>query len=1085
MYGLMSVFGNGVIDGWTVLAEERFTISISEGYGNINFIAARTTFPTIIRNIPPNSVNYVYARLKERTTYAEDVEFILSPANNLNDLNFLLIAEIVTGALSIETIDNSLRQEIAFLELIKAAIRLHKHRGGSLNPSKIDLASEVKGQLPSFRIADFDAEKITTGTFDLARMPLLDHQELENVGLLTHPQLDTFVKTLEASNKEIFGEIGTAILLQLIIAMKFIHDDPESAFYFAGQDFDQYMINELAVIPGITPNTSIDFDNTTATVDLEQHYIRGIPPTTGTSFYVTYNTNLAWNAAHSIENLVVSNDTVTLSFTDDEEANIVTLEGFETATEPGEDLSGGSQTLFTKQTIVLSDDAHILANSSATNVVEGFYSGKFTHRQSFRSQYVKEYSEAQDWSTYDTFVLHIKCISANHKSVRLYFEDSQGNTTTEYIILQEDEVTENDDTTANDFEMREIDLSAITFRNDIKKFVIFSDDLENPFEFYIDYINIQRAVLLPEEGTLKIRYSSSTNVTFSSLEWSTLEPTGTEILVRARSASGTVLLVRADYTPYLNSGDNLNLEGTDIEIEITFTPDENRLQSPVLQELRILVLTEAEIDGFVINSVEELSRGESKNVTINSSPTSVTLTPPVRVGSYFYCLSSFVNQLKEDTTSQGSSFASSEFMVDGMNTPIAPNRVFKAIEEDASATVTTASLFEPRSVRRTTSRSLIVADTYNDRVLEFDEDGDLLSGVGSINYEHSSKIFPIAASVDIRTSILYIVWSKPVSFKTVNVSKITLKTTSTQIQIIRDFDKIMGLTTSELETVDAQGQIMPIHLSAQNAGLVLQLPTTGSYMLASFDVIPTEIDTDSVFYEAIATVNGIPLFVGNFAYIDGIFTPTWAEKTDSDSFIISNGNVAVKEHDFPSGISESISRSTTVSNIIEVDENNNVVFGSNVIAFSPFIPGRAERIDTNTLLLAGLKPGVEGSPTSSNPFDFRSISGTDEEKQQQKSVLNQIFFGGTTPFVGAVVVYDTRAGATTFEYLSAEGILVSDVDVDPQTGTYVVAESSLEKSGRIIKLDAVGNITFSYGEGLFSLINDVEVQIDGSMVIST
>ena len=191
LYGLMSVFGNGVIEGWEVTAEDNFTLAISAGFGNINFVSARTEFPGSIRDVPPNTINYVYAKLNQRTRLSENIEFVLSPISNINDPNFIILARVVAGPLGIESIDNSLRQEIGFLELIKAAIKRHKHRGGSLNPSKIDLSSEVKGQLPSFRIADFDAEKVTTGTFDLARMPLIDHQDLQNVGLLTHPQLDT------------------------------------------------------------------------------------------------------------------------------------------------------------------------------------------------------------------------------------------------------------------------------------------------------------------------------------------------------------------------------------------------------------------------------------------------------------------------------------------------------------------------------------------------------------------------------------------------------------------------------------------------------------------------------------------------------------------------------------------------------------------------------------------------------------------------------------------------------------------------------------------------------------------------------
>jgi len=1090
----MSVFGNGVLSGWTVEVDELFTVNISPGVGNINFVAARTEFPATITELVPNSISYIYAKKVERTRFAEDVDFIVWPTSDLGDPNFLLLAEVVVGSTAIESINNDIRQNIGFIELIKAAIKLHKHRGGSLNPSKIDLSSEVKGQLPSFRIADFDAEKVTSGTFDLSRMPLIDHQNLENVGLLTHPQLDSFVKTLESSNKEIFGEISTSNLLQLILAMKLLYDDSQSAFHISDRWVDQYFINEFAVIPGITPDTYIDFDNTTADVDLEQHVISGVPPTTGTSFYVTYDTNLAWNSAYSLNNLVIANDTVTLAFNEDDESNIITIEGFESATAPGEDLSGGDQTLFKKETVIISDNAMIEAHDSATNVVEGFYSGKFTYQQAFRVQYVKEFSTTQDWSTYDSFVLYIKSLDVVHGPVKMYFEgNSSDDRSIDYTLLTESsasspQITTNPDSSANDFEARVVDLSTIPFRDNIKKIVIYTDDIENSFSFFVDYINIQRAILLPESGTMKLRYASGAKVIFSNIQWDTIEPSGTEITVRARAADGTTLLNRAEYTPFLSSGDLINLEGTDIEIEVEFFPDTDRISSPVMQLLRILVVTEAEIDGFRIDTDEEFNRGEKQNIEVDSN---ITLDTPIYVDSYYFALANTVNQVHENTTNFDTSFTESDNVaLFGASSPIAPNTIFAAVEDNTGDSAS-ARFFEPRSARRESGRVFVVADTYNDRILEYSEDGTLLAGFGSINYEHSNKVFPISASYDVRTGILYVVWSKKISFKTVDVSQITLQTATSQIQLIKNFDKILGLTTDELDQVNAEGQIMPIYLSTQNAGLAQQLPTNNAaFMLASDNVLSSGIQNDSVFYSKIATAIGIPMFVGNFAYIDGIFSPTWVEKTDTNTYIICNGKIAVKEWEFPSeafpGSTESINLSTNVSSIIEVNENNQIVYGlDSVMEFSPFIPGRAQKMDEHTLLIGGLKPGGSiGNPTGD--FDFRSVGGPSETRKAQRDVLNEMFFTRAgTPYVGAVIVYDTRSGATSFEYRSAEGVVVTDVDIDPMSGSYVVAESSFTKSGRVIKLDASGNITFSFGEGLYSLINDINVQIDGSVVVST
>lgn len=1086
LYGLMSVFGNGVIDGWEAEATAPFSVSISEGYGNINFIAGRTEFPVELFDIPPNSINYIYARIKRRTTFAEDVDFVLSPNGSLTDPNFLLISQIITGALGIENIDNSVRQNIGFIDLIREAIRDHKHRGGALNPTKIDLASEVKGQLPAFRVADFDAEKITTGTFDLGRIPLLDHQELSNVGLLTHPQLDTFVKTLEANNKEIFGEIGLANVLQMLIAMKLIYDDPESPFYISDRSIDENMINEIILIPGITTDDYIDFDATTAEVNLEDHYISGVAPTTGTSFYVTYDTDLAWNSAYLRERVVVSGDVVTLAFNDSDESNIVSIENFETASAPDISLTTSPNQLFQKQSVITTDNADITANAIALNVLEGFYSGRFTHRQDFRVQYVKEFSSAQDWSTYDSFVMWVKCLDNIHGAVKVFFFDSSENKSAEFVILEDSEVTDNSDPSSNNFEMRVVDIGQIPFRDDVKGFVVFSDDTDNPFSFYLDHISIQRAVLLPEDGRLIIRYATNTQVTFSQIEWTSIEPTGTDITVRARAASGTAFLTREDYTPYLSSGDLISLQGTDLEIEVEFFPDSDRVLAPILQSLRILVLTEAELDGYYLDTEEEFVRGTFKNVEYDASPFSLQLQSPIYVDSYYFAVGNVINQVVEQEGSSGNKFVQSEFAIPGDLAPISPNLIFKAVERDGdNARVTVSDYYSPRSIVRQDDRHFVIADTYNDRILEVTEDGVLIAGFGSVNYEHGSKTFPLSACVDLRTNILYIVWSKKISFKTVDVSKIILQnsTQSVQIQLIRDFDMILGLSTAELDQVNAEGQIMPVHLSAQNASLATNLSTGNSYTLLGNDVLSSGMNTDSVYYRAISSTSGIPLFVGNFAYIDGISTPTYSHKTDSDTYMVANATVGVLDFDIQGLSDESISRTGNPTPIIEVNSSNNIIYGTDKLNFSPFIPGRAERIDSTTLLLAGLRPS--GQANSADGFDFRDIAGDSQEKTRRKSVLNDLFFGSGTPYVGAVLVLDTRSGATTFEYICPEGILASDVDIDTTTGNFVVAESSFSKSGRIVKVDTVGNIVFTYGEGLYSVINDVTVQLDGSMVIST
>jgi len=1089
LFGLMSIFGNGVIEGWTVTkADEALAIEISAGYGHINYVAGRTTYGSSISGLAPLSYNYIYAALNDSTFATETVEFVVSTSSSSTDPNLLLLAEVKTNATSITEIDNTVRQDIGFLQLIQAAIRSHKHRGGSLHPSKIDLESEVKGQLPSFRIEDFDAEKVSTGTFDLNRLPSIDHSDLDNAGILTHAQLDSFVKALQANNTELFGEVGGSLLLQIIIGLKRMFDDTDSPFYVADGPFDKTWPNELAILPGISPNSFIDFDNTTATVDLNNKYVQGVPPSVGTSFYVRYETELAWNSAYVLDDVTVGSSGVSLAFNESNEQNTLTVEDFEDATASGDELSG-----FEPQLVLLDDAASVTANSSSGNVISGFFTGAFQSQRTFRSEFKKEFSSAQDWSDYETLVVHVKCMDDLHGPVMFFMVGGSvaDEDRPEWVVLDQNEITSNADATMNDYRVLTIDLSTISFRDQVSTIGFYTDDLENEFTFLVDYIYLQRSILLPEDGMVKLRYASPTSVTFSSIQWTTTEPSGTEITVRARVANSTALLNRSDYTPYLTSGDLINLDGSDIEIEIMLQPNTTRTLSPSISSLRILVTADAEIDGYAIDTQDEFARGNEENITVSSTPT-LTLTSPVYVDSYYYCSDNAVHQ-GQAFSDEDETYTIDELAVFGTNTPIAPNSVLKAVE-DGDSSISMGRLFEPRSVVRQVDRTYVIADTYNDRVLQLDEDGEVQSGFGSINYKHSTKVFPIAAACDSRTGILYVVFSKRINFKNVDVSKITIQNSATQITLYEDSDKIMGLTMQELSSVNAEGQILPIHLTEQNAALVSQL-TGNCYILLSETVLTSGLDLDSIFYTTLATSLGIPIFIGNFAYIDGIFSPTYANLTTDDGYLVANAKVAVKEYDFTNA-DESMSKDTSVSSVIEIDSSGSIIFADDLIDFSPFIPGRIKQISTNRWLIGGLRPnGVESTPDSSHPFNFRTVFGGNDEnnrktqKMTQLATLSQIFFGinnqASSPFYGAVLLYDTNSETTLFSYQSPDGMLVSDVTVDPVTGYYVVAESSFDRSGRVLKLDSNGNIVFSFGEGLYTLINDVEVQNDGSFVIST
>lgn len=1080
LYGLMSIVGNGIIEGWelSVDLDDKLTLQISEGKGNINYFAGETTFPSTLE-LETNSFYYIYA-IRSDVITDTDVYFIQSKIEIANE-EHLFLGTVRTGISGIEEIDMSGRTEVDLIEQIKDEIKQHKHRGGTNHPSKIDLQTDVKGQLPSFRIKDFDASKITTGTVDLVRMPLLSHNLLQNIGQLTHSQIEAFIKTLEVNNKELFGEVATSNLLQQHILMKYLFDDPESQFYYSDGPSDKYYNNEFTVIPGISPDSFLDVENTTAIIDKELHEIRGIPPVRGSTFFINYDTDLAWQGAYSLENLAIANNEVFLSKGTDEVDQLV-IENFESSTGNNQLLSDGTN--FKKEIITLNaNDAKMASESNPLNVVEGAFSAKITSEQAFRLQYVKEFSSAQDWSLYDSFLIDVKSEKIPHGAVKLYFVSSSGKESPHYVLLEEDELTSNDENKG--FETRIISIPSLDFSNDIKKMIIYTDDLTNPFAFYVDSIVVQRAVLMPESGKMIIRYSTSAPVTFNFIDWNIEEPSGTSIQIRARSANGGVLLNRAEYTGWLVSGQTLNLMGTDVEIEINFFSDEDRITSPKLKKVRISIISDAESEGFTIDEEAEFARGTNTNTKITSSGSTayVSLKTPIYVGSHYFTVGKNIQQIYYDQTDSNNPFNRSEVAIFGINTPIAPNTVIERIEKyGPSITVQSASFLDPKSSIRLQNRNFLVADTFNDRILEMNEEGELVNGFGSISYTFE-KLFPIAACVDERTGILYLVWSKSVPFKSVRVSKITLKTTTTTIPLRDNFDKPYGYTTTELETLNIEGQIMPIYLMDQNFALV-QNTTSALYLSVDNDIIEGGIDSNSEYYRAIKTI-GIPCFVGNFAYISGISSPTYANTTINNGYIIGNARIASKTFKVHEDIEEeTLTKNEGFSDIIEIDENGGTIWGSpnNWVNFSPFFPGRAQQIDKDTLLIAGLKTS---STQYVNPedLDFMSISGDSATVQKQKEIL----ITAMKDRVGAAgVIYNYKTTDWSYAvgpYYSAENVFISDADIN-NSGYMVVAESSLERSGRIVTIDNFGVINNSYGEGLYALISDISVNNDDTMTIT-
>lgn len=256
LYGIYQVFGNGVISGWEFsdngFSEENgISLSIDSGLGIIKSLAAETFSPKSVNLLPPNSTLNIYAVAQGFTYSTREIDFVASTSEVGGGAIFL--GQITTGSSSILTMNTENRSLISFEQLVQNQINSHKHRG---TPSKINLTKEVKNQLHSSKIEDFDASKIQTGRLDQARIPALNHNDLENRGILTHAQIDSFVQTLDSSTSEILGEVTTANRILQTLFLKYRYSNADSFVY-----------NELDFIPGISPDSFMDEENSTAFID--------------------------------------------------------------------------------------------------------------------------------------------------------------------------------------------------------------------------------------------------------------------------------------------------------------------------------------------------------------------------------------------------------------------------------------------------------------------------------------------------------------------------------------------------------------------------------------------------------------------------------------------------------------------------------------------------------------------------------------------------------------------------------------------------------------------------------------------------
>jgi len=297
---LYSFLGDGIISGWEIEKTPNIplSITITPGSGVVSGIAAASSDNTILENLVPgtvsgNTTNFLYAKLLGHTPYTAQVDFVSSTVF-YDSAVYLKLGKVIVDAqkkiVSIDMSESSGRKNLSFVNFVLSIVKEHLHTGAPTEPSKIDLQNHVKGILDSSHIGNISASKITGGFISPDRFKL-SHKDLQDVGTLTHEEIDSLIEKLQNINRLLFGDIMTSNLMQLYLSFK--HIWPE---------VDEFAQNFIAIIPGIgnnkllNPNSFIDLNATTAEIDFTNHRIRGKSLAAKELAQTTINTLAEWNS---------------------------------------------------------------------------------------------------------------------------------------------------------------------------------------------------------------------------------------------------------------------------------------------------------------------------------------------------------------------------------------------------------------------------------------------------------------------------------------------------------------------------------------------------------------------------------------------------------------------------------------------------------------------------------------------------------------------------------------------------------------------------------------------------------------------
>ena len=510
----------------------------------------------------------------------------------------------------------------------------------------------------------------------------------------------------------------------------------------------------------------------------------------------------------------------------------------------------------------------------------------------------------------------------------------------------------------------------------------------------------------------------------------------------------------------MDDGGIFAVEGRASEIEVVMTSNLEQTVSPILNSLELRILADADFNGFIIDTKDEWNRGTLENVnTSRVSGTSlynIVQSVPINVGGRYFSKNSSVSEINDNNIGV--------YGFSGVSMPVSPNQA-RSWSQSSSRGFDTVS-----SVIRKFNKNFLIADLYNNRVMEIDSSGNLIRGFGS-TYSIDTNFYPLSAVYNSDSQILSLVFTKAaivvditkISFY-IGARKVPLSIDDIVITVEKAGKKILEIQLSDVTANNLTGITSDLSVSFDNGAFT--------------DTININEGMSSSGNSIFSVLRGIICFVGDFTYIDDIHHPVFMNQVESGNWIIANSSI------FYGDVDTTKTEDIDIPDIIEIDPDNSNdttnKLNSSDIKFSDFSLGSILEYEAEKFIVAGISES-----------DNNSTGVTSEEflSQYSEPISENIKFRGEaidalSNYIGKVILLDKANNRVQTFYTTPDKVFPSDIS-EFENGDFLVSESSFASTaGRLVRLDSYGNIVFTYLNGTLAVIQDAKVLMNDRIIVS-